>query len=71
MKKIGVPKLVPISQAASRSDQSSMMTMQRNATSSFAEGPEAERSQHRLAVEMGKRLFAGRSLTRVRTISAP
>jgi hypothetical protein len=65
------PRLTPVSDLPERTAQSSMMTMQPNAVSRFAEGAEAEREQRRLAAEMGRQLFAGKKLVPVRTHAAP
>jgi hypothetical protein len=65
------PGLTVVSALPKRTAQSSMMTMQPNAVSRFAEGAQAEQEQRRLAAEMGRELFAGKKLTPVRSHAAP
>jgi hypothetical protein len=71
MKKSSTVYLTPVSAQVARTAQSSLMTMQPNAASKFAEGAQAEQEQRRLAAEMGKQLFAGRKLTPVRSQATP
>ncbi len=71
MSKPKTPRLVSVPESPTRTAQTSMMTMQANATSYFAQGEEAEREQRRLAAGLGRRLMAGKKLTPIRTSAAP